>query len=175
MFDPNGSILEQSKFKGCKTKQDVFERVFGKEQAQELINSGFKLYDSNRNKGFENNVNDKNIFDGITITSEQKNGEQTKNGACGHICKMMIDSYLKEREKCENGKFSNLKNTLDAVNLNLNTSYENIVDRKITDALNRVIKKPCYKIDVSNNNNANKYNANVLSTNSKKTSACHMR
>ena len=172
LFDPNGSILEQSKFKGCKTKQDVFERIFGKEQAQELINSGFKLYDSNRISNRKNNMNDKNIFDGITITDEQKNGEQTKNGACGHICKMMIDGYLKEREKYENGKFTDVKNTLDTVNSNLDTSYENIVDRKITDALNRVITKPQYKIDVSSCNEASKYSANVSSKNSKKKNTC---
>lgn len=172
LFDPNGEILNQSKFKGCKTKQDIFERVFGEKQAQELMDSGFKIYDSNRNKGLENNVNDKDIFDGITITNEQKNGEQTKNGACGHICKMMIDGYLKEREKCENGKFTDLKNTLDNINSNLDTSYENIVDRKITDALNRVAPKSQYKIDVSSCNEIKQYSSNILPEKSKQTNTC---
>ena len=104
LIDPNGQILETKKFKKCKDKKDVFCELFGEKQALQLMEMGYSLCDGNyldtQNQN-DKELNDKEnkIFDHIAKTNENKNGNQTKNGACGAVCCMMVKNYLRQRKK----------------------------------------------------------------------------
>lgn len=103
LIDPNGQILETKKFKGCKNKKDVFCELFGEAQANQLINMGYSLCDGNFYAPNQNNKDlsqkENEIFDNIAETNEDKNGNQTKNGACGAVCCMMVKNYLLQRKR----------------------------------------------------------------------------
>ena len=104
LIDPNGQILETKKFKECKDKKDVFCELFGEKQALQLMEMGYSLCDGNYL--YTQNQNNKEltekegkIFDHIAKTNENKNGNQTKNGACGAVCCMMVENYLQQRRR----------------------------------------------------------------------------
>ena len=103
LIDPNGCILDTKKFKDCKDKKDIFCTLFGEKQANQLMKIGYSLCDGNF---YVNNANNKKLmekenkfFDNIAKTHEDKNGDQTKNGACGAVCHMMVRNYLLQRRK----------------------------------------------------------------------------
>lgn len=98
LIDPNGHILNTPKFKDCQSKEAVFAKLFGTEEAIRLINEGYTICDGNHNKGEMISQRDMEIFgDNIAINDGQKNGNQTENGACGPVCHMMVRNYMEQR------------------------------------------------------------------------------
>ena len=98
LIDPNGHILNTAKFKDCKSQRDIFEKLFGAEEARRLVKEGYTICDGNHNKGEIISPRDRAIFgDNIAINDGQKNGNQTENGACGPVCHMMVRNYMEQR------------------------------------------------------------------------------
>ena len=116
LIDPNGNILNTKKFRGCNSKEDAFAKLFGRKKAKELMDQGYSLSDGNYYNPSQLPIDgrEKDIFDNIAESTEQKNGKQSEKGACGPVCHMMVKNYLSQRNNPQN---KDLQDILDATNI----------------------------------------------------------